>query len=57
MKSKLVSKVRTDKERNSALDYPLLVPKANGTAVQITEGILWIRMPCRWHLIISTCIS
>ena len=45
MKSNLAGKVRTDKERNSALDYPLMAPKANGTAVQITEGILWIRMP------------
>lgn len=45
MKPKLANKIRTDKERNSALDYPLSAPNANGTALVVKEGILWIRMP------------
>lgn len=45
MEAKRTTKVRTDKERNSALSYPMPAPQANGTTVEIAEGLLWLRMP------------
>ena len=45
MKSQLASKELTDHDRNSALDYPIQAPSADGTAVEIALGVLWLRMP------------
>lgn len=50
MKSERNSEVRTDKERNDALEYPVQAPNADGSVVEIAEGLLWLRMPMPMEL-------
>lgn len=45
MKSQLASKELTDHDRNGALNYPIQTPNADGSAVEIAPGLLWLRMP------------
>lgn len=45
MKSQLASTELTDHDRNSALEYPIPAPHADGSAVEIAPGMLWLRMP------------
>ncbi|GAC14000.1 MBL fold metallo-hydrolase [Aliiglaciecola lipolytica] len=45
MKSQVVVDERTDKERNVELEYPLNAPNADGSVVEVAEGVLWLRMP------------
>jgi glyoxylase-like metal-dependent hydrolase (beta-lactamase superfamily II) len=45
MKSQLVSKETTDHDRNEGLDYPFQGPLADGSVVEVADGVLWLRMP------------
>lgn len=45
MKSQGGVDVRTDKERNPELEYPLNAPNADGSVVEVAAGVFWLRMP------------
>ena len=50
MKSQRSRDVRTDQERNGALEYPVQAPNTDGSVVEIASGLLWLRMPMPMEL-------
>jgi glyoxylase-like metal-dependent hydrolase (beta-lactamase superfamily II) len=45
MKSMILAKQSQGHQQHRLLEYPLTPPKADGSVVQVAEGLLWLRMP------------
>ncbi|MGB5788276.1 MAG: MBL fold metallo-hydrolase [Pseudoalteromonas nigrifaciens] len=45
MKSMILPKESQGHQLHSLLEYPITPPNADGTVVEIAEGLLWLRMP------------